>query len=155
MSFADPCRQHPALTFKPDPLSPLTVAQWCLKTATLVGLDSDWISFPIIQLRDVFLLLIPFVCLFRHFHRNGLYCIWRLQTSFKHFLCPDLWLLYRAFRHKLTFQWNFTRGTPRSRCVIHTQSNFLRLPQEQRNEIWGASSAGVPATLCSASERKT
>lgn len=164
MSFADPQRQHPSLSFKSDPLCPVTVAQWCSEDCDAGWTTQDFfflmeICFTITQLGgDMFSTLNSFMCL--------LVCFWcslhsavphikrcKHPSSISFILICDYCILF--FGTNSPFQWNFTHGTPRSRCVIHTQSNFIWLPEEQRNEIWGASSAGVPATLCSASERKS
>lgn len=87
MSFADPQRQHPSLSFKSDPLCTVTVAQWCSEDSDASWTTQDFfflmeIGFTITQLGDMFLLLIH-LCVYwfvSSFSQNGVYWIQPCHT---------------------------------------------------------------------------
>lgn len=87
MSFADPQRQHPSLSFKSDPLRPVTVAQWCSEDSDASWTTQDFfflmeIGFTITQLGDMFLLLIH-LCVYwfvSSFSQNAVYWIQPCHT---------------------------------------------------------------------------
>lgn len=88
MSFADPQRQHPSLSFKSDPLCPVPVAQWCSEDCDAGWTTQDFfflmeICFTITQLGgDMFLLLIH-LCVYwfvSSFSQNGVHCIQQCHT---------------------------------------------------------------------------
>lgn len=89
MSFADPQRQHPALSFKSDPLCPVTVAQWYSEdsgaswtTPEFFFFNGDLFHYHTIRGGDMFLHLIH-LCVYwfvSSFSQNGVYCIQQCRT---------------------------------------------------------------------------